>query len=92
MNRSRLLSAAALVCTLCLLAPPATSAGQHRAADAPRSTSAAFAPLANLQQLFSSLWKSATTALGSMVPAAASTDGNPTVMTGDEGSALDPHG
>lgn len=90
MIRFRLLSAAALACALVLLAPPATMAGQHRAPAAPRSISAAFAPLAHLQQLFGSLWKTAAAALGS-VPSA-DEDAKPAVVTGDEGSSLDPHG
>lgn len=91
MIRSRLLSAAVLGCTLVLLAPSATSAGQQRVSDAPRNASATFAPLAHLQQLFGSLWNTAA-ALVSDVPSTAGEDANPTGITGDEGSSLDPHG
>lgn len=89
MIRSRLLSPAALACALFLLVTPATMAGQRRAPDSPRSASTAFAPLAQLQQFFGSLLKCAVAALGS--PATAVEEA-PSVITGDEGSSLDPHG
>lgn len=91
MIRSRIIPAAALASALFLLAPPLAQAGQLRAAESPRSGSAAYAALADMKDLLGSLWSAAAAALGFEQPAQAGESADPAPTT-DEGSSLDPHG